>query len=97
MTEMTKYRATKIMRELYLAKGCCRMYDEERRESESSQKYKKGFEVRFVCAPGESKALIEALKVLGLRPGRKYKKVKQVVFPVYGREQVEKIIALVNR
>lgn len=92
---MTKTEARRTIREQYRQSGCVRWANQVRRESETSQKYKKGYEARIACGTlREVAQLSKALKTLGLVHGRPYAKNRQTVVPVYGKERVETIMKI---
>ena len=70
--------------------GYVRVFDPARRNVESSQAYKKGYEVRLIVADARKLTeLRRALEAAGFRPGRPFKKGHRIAQPVYGRAAVE--------
>lgn len=70
--------------------GYVRRFDPERRKRVGSSLYKKGFEVRLVLTSEEE--LREArrlLEVVGLRPGKPFRKNSRFVQPIYGRSALD--------
>ncbi|GAB4396069.1 MAG: hypothetical protein OHK0052_16810 [Anaerolineales bacterium] len=85
---MNPQQAQEILIALFRRNGCIRVVDEERRKTQG-QKYRKGYEVRFVAKSQEELATIRtALEILGFKPGKPYQKVRQFVQPVYGKTAV---------
>lgn len=85
---MTPQQAKEFLVTLLHRNGCIRVVDEERRKTQG-QKYKKGYEVRFVAKSQEELATIRAaLEMLGFTPGKPYQKVHQFIQPVYGKTAV---------
>lgn len=67
-----------------------------RRRAERSR-YKKGPEVRFVVYSSTELAEVRRLlRRLELSPGRPYPKHSQTVLPLYGTEQVRRLLSLVG-
>ena len=80
---------------LFLRNGYVRNADTERRAAEGAA-YKKGFELRFVLSVGQDyRELIRDLAAAGIKAGQHYPRsfrATQWVVPVYGQEQVERIL-----
>jgi len=67
-----------------------RVFDPARRTDESSDAYKKGYEVRLIVADAHELAAVRrALEAAGFRPGRPFKKGRRIAQPVYGRQAVD--------
>lgn len=67
-----------------------------KRRSQEGQKYKKGYEIRFVAKT--QKELSEMRKILknaGFKLGEPFKKANQIVQPIYGRQAVERFLSWV--
>jgi hypothetical protein len=78
----------RLLKEIFTRNAYSRVPNEERRKE--GQKYKKGYEVRFVVkTEDELKELRELLKKAGLTPARPFQKAKQVIQPVYGKQAIE--------
>lgn len=85
------------LQEHFRATGCFRVVDPERREREG-QKYKKGFEARFVAdSEAELDIIRELLEKAGFKLGRPFKKTIKIIQPIYGRLQVERFLELMDR
>lgn len=66
--------------------GYVRPHDSQRRIDEG-QKYKKGYEVRFVLgSKSETRTVRRLLRSVGLHSGRPFDKHGRIVLPVYGEE-----------
>jgi hypothetical protein len=59
--------------------------------------YKRGYEARLSASPDELSELLRLLRRAGLSPGTPFQKAKRLVVPVYGREQVNRLLQLVGR
>lgn len=72
--------------------GRIRMPRKDRRRSEDSQTYKKGYEVRFLCFnKTELKEVQTLLRRAGLRVAKPWPKSNQWIQPVYGEEAADLI------
>ena len=68
-----------------------------RLEADGPSKYKKGDEVRLVAnTRAELKKIRRLLVVAGFEPARPFAKGNQHRQPIYGRETVEKFLALIG-
>jgi hypothetical protein len=77
--------------------GYVRRQDRLRYEEEGYRRYKKGFEVRLIAATESELAEIrELLVATGFKPGRPFPKARQWAQPIYGRQAVERFLALVE-
>lgn len=57
---------------------------------EEKQTYKKGYEIRFVArSETELKEIRQALRKTGFKPGKSFQKARQIVQPIYGKQQFE--------
>jgi len=73
-----------------------RLPNEERRKTDK-QKYKKGYEIRFVAkSDPEHREIADALKECGFNPGKPFKKGTQIIVPLYGREALIKLKELLE-
>lgn len=70
--------------------GYVRSADLAKRKERGSERYKKGYEVRFVLdTESELKDVRRLLKAAGYKPGKPFEKHAKIVQPVYGRVAVE--------
>ena len=77
------------LKKLFKASGYVRLAHRELREK-LGQKYKKGYEVRFVLSTKtELNQARQWLSQMGFKPGKPFAKHRRVVQPVYGRAAVE--------
>lgn len=69
---------------------CIRRPSVERQEQDTYVQYKKGWEIRFsVTSVAQRRDVVKALKNLGLKPGKPYRKSDRMwIVPVYGQEAV---------
>ena len=89
-------KAVAILSQLFHRNGCVRVPDSKLRKV-GSQTYKKGFELRFVArSETELKQIKRLLRSAGFKPGRPFQKGRQTVQPVYGRETVKKLCAVLG-
>lgn len=94
---MTRRAATQLLNKWLPDRGYWRLPSEKRQKKESSQSYKKGYEVRFVASDkAEIKQIQEMLEALDMKGGKPFPKASQWVVPVYGRAQVEEILELIG-
>ena len=85
-----------ILSQLFHRNGCVRVPDSKLRKV-GSQTYKRGFELRFVArSETELKQINRLLRDAGFKPGKPYQKGRQNVQPVYGRETVKKLCAVLG-
>ncbi len=79
-----------------LPNGCFRVANTELRRTKG-QEYKKGYEARFVVKTEEELADIQQLlNRAGIKFGKPYAKGKQFVQPVYGKMQLEWLLAVMQ-
>lgn len=79
-----------------LPNGCFRVANTELRRTKG-QKYKRGYEARFVVKTEEDLAGIQQLlHRAGIQYGKPYAKGRQFVQPVYGRQQLEWLLAVMQ-
>jgi hypothetical protein len=91
MNKMSKNLAFEILKKVFLRNGYIRIKDSSRIEESKTQKYKKGFEVRFVAKDEAELALIRAaISDLGLYVAKSFVKGKQIIQPIYGEEMTRK-------
>ena len=82
--------AESLLRRLFARNGYVRRPNLARRRSETSDVYKKGFEVRLVVeSTAEAEGVRRALASVGLRPGKAFLKARKRVYPVYGKAAVD--------
>lgn len=75
--------------------GYVRVADLTRRKKEGAQRYKKGWEVRFVLdSEAEVREVREALRALEFKPGKVFLKSTKLVVPVYGKRVSDRIRGL---
>ena len=78
--------AARELLELFLSCGYVREPSAARRAQDGWQRYKKGFEVRFVLLhPGEIVQAQRLLEQVGLQPGASFRTHSRYVLPVYGK------------
>ena len=95
---MTKRAATSLLNKWLPDRGYWRIPDTKRQKAESSQSYKKGYEIRFVATDeAEIEQIEDMLSALDIRSGSPFAKANQWIVPVYGREQVEEILEMVGQ
>ncbi len=76
------------------ANSYARMPDETRQE-EGWGSYKKGHELRIVVKTQDDvKRLRKLLQDAQVKPGKAYRKARQWVQPVYGKQAVQQLVAL---
>ena len=87
-------KAEALLIERFLRGGCVRTPNPARRKAVSKakrRKYKKGYEIRFVTRTAtELRRLQKLLAEAGLKFGKPYRKARQIIQPVYGRQSVER-------
>ncbi len=82
---------------LFARNGYVRRQDPKRRKKEK-RRYKKGDEVRLVANNrAELRLIRRLLKQAGFKPGRPFAKARQYRQPVYGRTEVARFLAMVER
>ena len=70
----------------------------EVRQDEGWSAYKKGYELRIVVkTQTDSKQVRRLLKDASIKPGKPYRKAKQWVVPVYGKQSVNQLVALKSK
>lgn len=85
--------ATRVLGRYMRRNGVLRTPNMRRREGEG-QRYKKGYEIRFVAFDEQELRQIQRmLLTLGIPFGRHFVKANRIVQPVYGREYVEGLCA----
>jgi hypothetical protein len=91
MNKMSKNIALKFLKKVFLRNGYVRIKDSSRIEESRTQKYKKGYEIRFLAKDEAELALIRtAISALGLYVAKSFLKGKQFVQPIYGEEMTRK-------
>ncbi len=98
---MTKHSdAREAARELvayYRRNGHMRWPNPERVAREDAQTYKKGVEIRFSAyTEAEAKRIMTLLRQLGFRHGRTHNKGALVRIPVYGMDQVNRFLEMLE-
>ena len=79
--------AFQILKKMYLSNGYLRVPDETKLKINGSQKYKKGYEIRFIINNDkELKSLRTAISSLGYTVSKTFIKNGQNVQPLYGKE-----------
>ena len=77
--------------------GYVRRQNSSRLASEGYERYKKGDEVRLVAETGAELRLIRRLlRELGFKPGRPFRRGRQYRQPVYGRQEVERFLEVID-
>ncbi len=70
----------------------------ETRQEEGWGAYKKGHELRIVVkTPDDLKKVRRLLQDASIKPGKAYRKARQWVQPVYGKQAVNALIALKSK
>lgn len=72
---------------IFLRNGCFRRPDKKRLK-EGHRKYKKGYETRFTVFKKEEILIKQLLSKSGFTYGKSFKKVKRIVIPVYGYDNM---------
>ncbi len=86
----------KIINYYLNANAYMRLPNENRRKTDK-QKYKKGYEIRFVAkSDAECREIAHALEECGFNPGKPFKKGTQIIVPLYGREALIKLKELLE-
>lgn len=68
------------------------------RQDEGWTAYKKGYELRIVVKTQDDLKTVRRLLLdAGIQPGKPYRKAKQWVVPVYGKQAVNQLIALKSK
>lgn len=89
---MKTTEAKKVVKQAFLKAGYVRWRD-PKKLLRAPKSYKKGYEIRFPLQTGtEGRLLMKALRALEIEPGRPFAKHSRIIVPVYGREQVERIL-----
>ncbi|HXG44452.1 MAG TPA: hypothetical protein VNJ71_06785 [Gemmatimonadales bacterium] len=89
--------STALLRACFDRPGYVRAANLTRRKEVGSERYKKGWEVRLLARDTRELAEVRrALAAAGFRPGRPFKKHKQIVQPVYGKAAVEAFLRFQN-
>ena len=92
---------------LYILKGektaiapfsyCERIPDLERRKKEKAD-YKKGYEIRISLQDKKESEIMKAiLKKRGIISGNPYKKHKRIILPLYGEDNADVFMAVVEK
>ncbi|RMH01472.1 MAG: hypothetical protein D6702_11200 [Planctomycetota bacterium] len=94
----TKAAAERRLAALYRRNGCIRLPNRERCREEGPARYKKGYEVRLTANDrAELKEIPRLLELAGYRAGKPHAKGNRWRIPVYGREAVDRFLAMVRR
>jgi hypothetical protein len=84
-------------RDLFGRPGYVRVPNPARQESDG-RKYRKGWEVRLVAADeDQANRIADLARALGYRPGRIFRKHRQLVVPVYGKEAADAFLRIRER
>lgn len=82
--------AEEILTKYFNRNGYMRIPNEYRRKIEKAE-YKKGYEIRFVAkSDSELSEIRQALKKVKFKFGKPFKKNKQIILPVYGKQLFDK-------
>lgn len=77
-----------LLKEIFTRNAYIRVPNEALRK-ELGEKYKKGYEVRFVAkTENEIEALRRLLVEAGFSPAKPFRKAQQIILPVYGKQAV---------
>ena len=95
---MTKAEITRRRLAGYFERnGYVRRKNAERAETDGHQRYKKGYEVRLIAWDEDEREVIERLLLeAGFKAGQPYAKARQWAVPIYGKEAVDRFLALVE-
>jgi hypothetical protein len=89
-------QSPRTLTEFFRRNGYVRRQDPARL-TEGSRSYRKGEEVRLVAISiQELKLIRRLLREAGLKPGRPWRKDNRIRQPIYGRDQVERLLQLVG-
>jgi len=82
-----------LLRYFFKWKGHVRWPNPKRRRQDG-QKYKKGYEIRLVVKTREElRQMRQQLRRAGFKLGKPFKKAKQIVQPIYGKQAVERFLS----
>jgi hypothetical protein len=84
--------AVRELSERFRENGYLRSYP-DREDAPDSHR---GYELRFSAYPDEIDEIQDHLRALEIRPGKPFEKGHMVRIPVYGREQVQHLIGLLE-
>lgn len=91
MKKVSKRSAFKILKEVFLRNGNLRIKDKSKVKEFGSQKYKQGYEVRFLAKnEAELERIQTAISSLDLYVAKTFTKGNQIVQPIYGEEIARK-------
>lgn len=86
-----------MLAEYLRANSYTRVPDEDRQE-EGWSAYKKGYELRIVVKTQQDlRTVRRLLQDASIKPGKAYRKARQWVVPVYGKEAVRSLTALKSK
>jgi hypothetical protein len=81
----------------YLRNGYVRRQNEKRKTREGHKRYKKGGEVRLLAKSiDELRCMRLFLKMADFKPGLPFSKGRQYCQPIYGKQEVERFLQMVN-
>lgn len=83
----SKRKAGQILEEFFLRSGYLRIRNENQLEEYGSQKYKKGFEIRFVARNiNELELIRNSITALSYKLSKSYISNNRFIQPLYGKE-----------
>lgn len=77
--------------------GCTRSAPDPKLRKEHSKTYKRGYEVRLSAHPEELSNLSALLHRTGFKPGTPFPKGNRFVVPLYGKEQVQRFLQMIEQ
>lgn len=84
-----------LLVQLFRRNGYVRLPDLYKRKQMTSQRYKKGYEVRLMVKDqNELKQIRQWLIAAGFKPGKPFEKGKQLIQPIYGKLALERFLTL---
>ena len=94
---MQSNKLVSLLREYYNRNGYIRNQNKKRLETEGAQEYKKGYEIRFTAnSEKELQLILKSLKELNFKTGKPFPKDNRFCIPIYGCEQVQRLIILIG-
>ncbi len=91
----TPHAAAKAIKDAFARCGWTQSPPDPKRRAKSD-KYKRGYEVRFSVPLDDVQPMLRLLESAGFQPGKPNVKGGRARVPVYGREQVARLLQLAN-
>ena len=89
--------ALALLAEFFRYRGWCQSPARRSLRKKLGPKYKRGWEIRLAAASqAELRQLRRLLRLAGFTVGRPFRKVNRIVQPLYGREQVTRLLEVVG-